>query len=74
MKKQITKHFMAFFLSLVMIMAMGLTAFADETETYTLTVNDTGTTEHIFELYQIFTGGMLRRDTERTARPQVIRG
>ena len=58
MKKQITKHFMAFFLSLVMIMAMGLTAFADETETYTLTVNNTGTTEHIFELYQIFTGDL----------------
>ena len=34
------------------------TAFADDTETYTLTVNNTGTTEHIFELYQIFTGDL----------------
>lgn len=68
MKKQITKHFMAFFLSLVMIMAMGLTAFADgeptgtTTETpqptkYTLTLN--GTSEgHTYDAYQIFTGDL----------------
>lgn len=58
MKKQITKHFMAFFLSLVMIMAMGLTAFAADTPKYSLTVENTGNTEHIFELYQIFTGDL----------------
>ena len=73
MKKQITKHFMAFFLSLVMIMAMGLTAFAEgdsvtggETEsqtsktpqtTYTLTLSGT-TTKHTYEAYQIFTGDL----------------
>lgn len=57
MKKQITKHFMAFFLSLVMIMAMGLTAFADEPTTYTLTLK--GTSEgHTYEAYQIFTGDL----------------
>ena len=68
MKKQITKHFMAFFLSLVMIMAMGLTAFAEgeptgtTTETpqptkYTLTLN--GTSEgHTYDAYQIFTGDL----------------
>ena len=43
MKKQITKHFMAFFLSLVMIMAMGLTAFADEEGTGSTTGSETGT-------------------------------
>ena len=58
MKKQITKHFMAFFLSLVMIMAMGFTAFAADTPKYSLTVNNTGNTEHTFELYQIFTGDL----------------
>lgn len=70
MKKQITKHFMAFFLSLVMIMAMGLTAFADEgsaTETtgtsqpgattYKLTLTGT-TTGHTYEAYQIFKGDL----------------
>jgi fimbrial isopeptide formation D2 family protein/LPXTG-motif cell wall-anchored protein len=60
MKKQITKHFMAFFLSMVMIMAMGLTAFAagESTEaTYKLTLN--GTSEgHTYEAYQIFTGDL----------------
>ena len=43
MKKQITKHFMAFFLSLVMIMAMGLTAFANEEGTDSTTGSETGT-------------------------------
>ena len=57
MKKQITKHFMAFFLSLVMIMAMGLTAFADDAPTYKLTLNGT-TTGHTYEAYQIFTGDL----------------
>ena len=57
MKKQITKHFMAFFLSLVMIMAMGLTAFADEGSN-SLTIQNEGKTSHIFELYQIFTGDL----------------
>ena len=65
MKKQITKHFMAFFLSLVMIMAMGLTAFAEGESTgatYKLTLN--GTSEgHTYEAYQIFTGD-LSTDTD----------
>lgn len=60
MKKQITKHFMAFFLSLVMIMAMGLTAFAEgepTKTTYKLTLE--GTSEgHTYDAYQIFTGDL----------------
>ena len=56
MTKQITKHFMAFFLSLLMAVSMGLTAFAEGT-TYKLTL--TGTTEgHTYEAYQIFTGDL----------------
>ena len=51
---------MAFFLSLVMIMAMGLTAFAEGESTgatYKLTLN--GTSEgHTYEAYQIFTGDL----------------
>lgn len=61
MKKQITKHFMAFFLSLVMIMAMGLTAFAEGEptgeKTYKLTLTGTST-GHTYEAYQIFTGDL----------------
>lgn len=61
MKKQITKHFMAFFLSLVMIMAMGLTAFAEGeptgAKTYKLTLTGTAT-GHTYEAYQIFTGDL----------------
>lgn len=56
MTKQITKHFMAFFLSLLMAVSMGLTAFAEGT-TYKLTL--TGTTEgHTYEAYQIFSGDL----------------
>ena len=57
MKKQITKHFMAFFLSLVMIMTMGLTVFAAE-GTNSLTITNEGKTTHTFQLYQIFTGDL----------------
>ena len=56
MTKQITKHFMAFFLSLLMAVSMGLTAFAKEA-TYTLTLTGT-TTGHTYEAYQIFTGDL----------------
>ena len=56
---------MAFFLSLVMIMAMGLTVFAEGESTgatYKLTLN--GTSEgHTYEAYQIFTGD-LSTDTD----------
>ena len=58
MTKQITKHFMAFFLSLLMAVSMGLTAFADETTTtYKLTLTGTAT-GHTYEAYQIFTGDL----------------
>lgn len=48
---------MAFFLSLVMIMTMGLTVFAAG-ETNSLTIKNEGKTKHTFELYQIFTGDL----------------
>lgn len=57
MTKQITKHFMAFFLSLLIAVSMGLTAFA-EGEGNSLTIKNTGETAHTFELYQIFTGDL----------------
>ena len=56
MTKQITKHFMAFFVSLLMAVSMGLTAFA-EGGPYTLTLTGT-TTGHTYEAYQIFTGDL----------------
>ena len=56
MTKQITKHFMAFFLSLLMAVSMGFTAFAEDT-TYKLTLTGT-TTGHTYEAYQIFTGDL----------------
>ncbi|MDD6716821.1 MAG: isopeptide-forming domain-containing fimbrial protein [Firmicutes bacterium] len=66
--KKLTRHFMAILLSLVMVMAMGMTAFAEETSagnnngnaptsTYKLTLNGTST-GHTYEVYQIFTGDL----------------
>ncbi|MCI6745293.1 MAG: isopeptide-forming domain-containing fimbrial protein [Anaerolactibacter massiliensis] len=60
MTKQITKHFMAFFLSLLMAVSMGLTAFAEGT-TYKLTLTGT-TTGHKYEVYQIFTGDLSTKE------------
>jgi fimbrial isopeptide formation D2 family protein/LPXTG-motif cell wall-anchored protein len=66
--KKIVRHFMALFLSLVMILAMGLTAFADTTTdtnttatTYTLTLTGTAT-GHTYEAYQIFTGDLSTKE------------
>ncbi len=56
--KRITKHLMTLILSAVMVMAMGLIVFADETSTYSLTIQNTGKTQHTFELYQIFIGDL----------------
>lgn len=61
MTKQITKHFMAFFLSLLMAVSMGLTAFAEGAATYTLTLTGT-TTGHTYEAYQIFAGDLSTKE------------
>jgi fimbrial isopeptide formation D2 family protein/LPXTG-motif cell wall-anchored protein len=67
MTKQITKHFMAFFLSLLMAVSMGLTAFAEgevsgqNTTTYKLTLTGTAT-GHTYEAYQIFTGDLSTKE------------
>ncbi|WP_105304531.1 isopeptide-forming domain-containing fimbrial protein [Anaerolactibacter massiliensis] len=58
MTKQITKHFTAFFLSLLMALSMGLTAFA---EGYSLTLTGTAT-GHTYEAYQIFTGDLSTKE------------
>lgn len=58
---------MAILLSLVMVMAMGLTAFADETQntdsksTYNLTLTGTST-GHTYEAYQIFKGELSKKE------------
>ena len=59
MMKQITKHFMAFFLSLLMAVSMGLTAFAEDEASgpYKLTLNGTAA-GHTYEAYQIFSGDL----------------
>ncbi len=57
-KGNLFKRFLAVMTAFVMVFAMGITAFADETTGTgnSLTINNTGNTAHTFELYQIFTG------------------
>ncbi|MDY5578722.1 isopeptide-forming domain-containing fimbrial protein [Porcincola intestinalis] len=54
--KRITKHLMTLLLSVVMVMAMGLIVFAEDT-TYKLTLTGTAT-GHTYEAYQIFRGDL----------------
>lgn len=51
---KVWKKIMAFAVCMVMILAMTVTAFADDTtQTYTITAPDN---DHVYEIYQIFTG------------------
>ena len=61
------KKILSVLLSVVMVMAMGITAFADDTQstptTYSVTINNaTGT----YEIYQVFTGDLSVKDGKNT--------
>lgn len=51
------KKLASLLLAMVMILSMATTVFADEAETYTLTINNT-TDGHTYEAYQIFVGDL----------------
>lgn len=53
------KKMVSMLLMLIMVLAMGMTALADEVvpDTYTITIKNT-TTGHTYEAYQIFTGDL----------------
>ena len=54
------KKLMTLVLSIAMVLAMGVTAFADDASgTYTITINN-GAAGHIYEAYQIFTGDLFK--------------
>ena len=48
---------MALLLSLLMVLAMSVVAFADEA-TYTITINNADEPDHTYEAYQIFSGAL----------------
>ncbi len=53
-------------LAVIMTFALTVTAFADDTKTYTLTLENTGKTTHSFEVYQIFKGDLSEKDNKTT--------
>lgn len=55
MKKM--KKLLSLVLSVAMIVAMGVTVFADEAPTYTLTIYNEKS-EHTYEAYQVFAGDL----------------
>lgn len=55
MKKM--KKLLSLVLSVAMIVAMGVTVFADEAPTYTLTI-DNEKSGHTYEAYQVFAGDL----------------
>ena len=50
------RKFFAMILAIVMVMSLATTAFADDGNGYTITIN--GTAGHTYEVYQIFTGDL----------------
>ena len=51
------KKLMTLVLSIAMVLAMGVTAFADDATTYSITINNAAT-GHTYEAYQILTGDL----------------
>lgn len=63
MKKM--KRFVALALSVVMVLAMSVMAFADDETTYSLTINNSKT-GHTYEAYQIFVGDLtIEKNTKK---------
>ena len=54
-----TKKLLTLVLAVVLVMSLGITAFADTTKTYTITAP---ATFHQYEIYQIFTGDLVEED------------
>lgn len=55
------KKLASLLLVLVMVFALATTAFADETTTYSITINNSAE-GHTYEAYQIFTGDLVEKD------------
>ena len=55
------KKLASLLLVLVMVFALATTAFADETTTYSITINNSAE-GHTYEAYQIFTGDLAEKD------------
>ena len=55
------KKLASLLLALVMVLSLATTAFADETTTYSITINNSAE-GHTYEAYQIFTGDLVEKD------------
>lgn len=62
------KKMLSLVIALAMVMAMGLTAFAEEAPTYTITITKDSTDKaaHTYGAYQIFKGDLAEENGKKT--------
>ena len=60
-------------LALVMALSLAVTAFADESTTYSITINNS-TAGHTYEAYQIFTGDLATKEAGKKVLSNIVWG
>ena len=68
-----TKKLASLLLALVMALSLAVTAFADESTTYSITINNS-TAGHTYEAYQIFTGDLATNEAGNKVLSNIVWG
>lgn len=68
-----SKKLASLLLALVMALSLAVTAFADESTTYSITINNS-TAGHTYEAYQIFTGGLATNEAGNKVLSNIVWG
>ena len=67
------KKLASLLLALVMVLSLAVTAFADESTTYSITINNS-TAGHTYEAYQIFTGDLATNEAGNKVLSNIVWG
>ena len=68
-----SKKLASLLLALVMALSLAVTAFADESTTYSITINNS-TAGHTYEAYQIFTGDLVTNEAGNKVLSNIVWG
>ena len=68
-----SKKLASLLLALVMVLSLAVTAFADESTTYSITINNS-TAGHTYEAYQIFTGDLATNEAGNKVLSNIVWG